>query len=310
MSTISAIEQKGPKKEQDRKFLSSKSAEFRWDQKISPKGNLLILFLFHNSYLNMSTSSSSTFSKYGWIFVPKEENNFSSSSFSYPPLLSLAQEISSKVLQEYEEGKNIEKWNRISGGYYQYSLNHLSKLKKLLSSYAKKHLLQNGLSQEIINTLEAKQMKLLVAPPKSGPQAPHLDGLLKHSYVVAFYLNENESTEVSTRPYSFETNYGELDEKEDREMCSRPYWSTQFTKFQTKPGDMMIFAEDIIHRGIQNNTTENRQVIFLILTKEKKKTDEYQIFEWNWIGDCYGKESKEYEECIKRNRKYKPELHL
>ncbi len=81
------------------------------------------------------------------------------------------------------------------------------------------------LSLEGIDTSNfiCKHLKLLKAPPNSGPQAPHRDGYDKNHYVVAFYLNNNLTTDVSILPYP-QKNIDQMSIEEKRSMDPK-YWS-------------------------------------------------------------------------------------
>lgn len=233
--------------------------------------------------------------QYGWALI-KQSNTCGHCTDVIQSILALANRI--------DLTKSLG--SPISGNYIQYSLNRQhSNLKQQLKSYAL-GVLQTLKALKPEDCLHARKLKLLIAPPESGPQAPHLDGMSRGTYVVAFYLTKTTSTDVSTMPY-LPKSYDEMDSK-DYQAVSPKYW-THFTHFDVEPGDMMIFAEDVVHRGIYNNSTQDRKVLFMLLTDDKNKSDDYQVFEWNFVHDAFGPDSNQYRDCLQRNQQYQPDKH-
>jgi len=226
--------------------------------------------------------------KYGWLFCKANTD---------------AAKIAQDSLDAVNNVIDNKNWGRISGDYYQYNLLQHSFGKKLqdeLANYAKQFI-PNG------TNLVAKHLKLLLAPPGSGPQAPHRDGLDRDHYVVAFYLSKNRSTDVSKieRPEKAITEMTVAEKKQ----LSGDHW-TQLQNFECNVGDMLIFAEDTVHRGIKNEQNNDRYVLFTVLGPPMvKHSDRYQHFEWSWYAELYGSGSQEHLSALVRNMKYKPIKH-
>ncbi len=200
-------------------------------------------------------------------------------------------------------------WSEISGGYQQcdllkYKSSKFLNLFKQIENRAKVVLNQSGV--DTTNYI-ARHFKLLLAEPGSGPQAPHRDGLDKNQYVVAVYLNHNYTTDVCSLPYLTQ-DLSQLT-SDEKSQISPDYWH-QLVNFKTKPGDMMIFAEDVIHRGVLNQSNQTRSVLFCVVGADNVyHTDNYQHFEWNWAEECSGYGSPEHLNTIQSNRQYHPIRH-
>ncbi len=73
---------------------------------------------------------------------------------------------------------------------------------------------------------------------------------------------------------------------------------------------MMIFSQDVVHRGIKNTSSENRYVFFTVIgPKDQSHTDKYQHFEWTWYEDLYGFRSSEHLKSLESNKIYNPLKH-
>jgi hypothetical protein len=114
--------------------------------------------------------------------------------------------------------------------------------------------------------------------------------LSKKHYVVAYYLSVNKSTDIAV---------------------TQDGWSAPLTSFPTVPGSLLVFREDMIHRGVKNEASEDRLVMFMVMgPPDVEHTDEYQHFEWTEIEDEQGSQSKAYYEALERNSQYKPLRHI
>src|ERR1700730_19327603 len=80
----------------------------------------------------------------------------------------------------------------INGQYKQIDIENkgYDTLQKLLFEYGKQLLLQFDVANETVETLKAKHMKLLVAPPGVNAQFSHRDGFEPPGLVMAFYLSD------------------------------------------------------------------------------------------------------------------------
>lgn len=193
-------------------------------------------------------------------------------------------------------------WDNISGGYKQYDLSKWgAKNKEILALH--KHIEYATQKACQLTDKVAKHFKLLAVEPGVGPQAPHRDGLSKNQYVVALYLTNNQTTDVCSLAYPLvdlsETSHDDL-KKLDPE-----YWN-QFYHFDTTPGDMMVFAEDVVHRGIKNISNATRYVLFTVMGPDDDHSDEYQHFEWSWAEDLYGFASPQHIASLVKNQQYNP----
>ena len=231
---------------------------------------------------------SSNFKKSGWIFI-KNDND----------------EITQNALKLKDKIVNGDaKWYKISGGYYQCNINTYKSLRGQIERYAKDKLELQGISTKDLCT---RHFKLLHAPPGAEEQAAHRDGISKNQYVVAFYLSENRTTDVSYKPYP-EFRMDDLS-NEDKKQMDPSYWDS-FINFKTQPGDMMIFAEDVVHRGIRNATDQDRYVLFTVLGPiDEPHTDKYQEFEWSWNKEAYGFLSAQHLDSLVKNKRYRPLAH-
>jgi len=227
----------------------------------------------------------------GWIFI-QDKNDI---------LLQEALKIKDRVLDKDSS------FYRISGEHTQCDIAVYSwtrTFQTMLANQAKEHLEKNSIDTK---NLVPRHLKLLESKPTSSRQAPHRDGLKKDEYVVAYYLSENKTTDMCNLPYPTE-DIGTLTNDEKKRMD--PNLWNELVSFDNKPGDMMIFSEDVIHRGIKNTTKENRYVIFTVLgPKDKTHSDKYQHFEWTWYSDIYGFGSEKHLESIDKNKEYKPLMH-
>ena len=234
--------------------------------------------------------------KYGWLFKNKPSDD----------LYLECKEMCNKVLMD----KNCV-GEKISGGYLQYDLTKYNNIgqdvvHKKIEDYAKSVLADNRI--ENAQKMKASSFKLLKAPPNSGPQAPHRDGLSKKHYVVALYLSKGFSTDMSTMEY---LNYDLATLPNDEKKKINPTYWVNFIQVETEPGDMMIFQSDVVHRGIKNETEYSRFVLFTILSEEDDRipNDDYQYFEWMWYEQIYGFGTLDYIRALKRNAIYHPEQH-
>ncbi len=225
----------------------------------------------------------------GWVFTPGALNAIQ---------LQQALKISDSAINQSNH------WGAISGGYRQCNL-LASKSKEVMNVLK----MIEKTATEVIgrHDLVAHHFKLLVAKPGSGPQAPHRDGLSKNQYVVAVYLSHNQTTDVSALLYPSD-DLAKMSDDNKAQMDPK-YW-TSFRNFKTVPGDMMIFAEDVVHRGIYNDSDQSRHVLFTVLgPKDEPHTDKYQYFEWDWYREIYGFGSVEHTDALIRNQPYRPVAH-
>lgn len=69
--------------------------------------------------------------------------------------------------------------------------------------------------------------------------------------------------------------------------CLRLWDEGLHMSYDVDIGDMMIFRHDIIHKGVENTYTHNRDVLFLLYTKEEYdksiSPDDYQVYVWTWL---------------------------
>ncbi len=211
-------------------------------------------------------------------------------------LLNLAQSLLYKV----DEKEDTNLFNPISGGYFQLNLidqplstPFLQKLVLVLDQVLKE-------SDVVTTNFTIKSLKLLVAPPKSGPQAPHRDGLSKDHYVAAFYCTKTDSTDMSTYYIGRDKDAQSMMENKDLDVLKG--WSSM-THYAVDPGDLMVFHEDVIHRGIHNISDDlDRLVIFAVYgPKGDPHNDDYQHFEWSHAETVYGTGSHEHLEALSRN---------
>jgi hypothetical protein len=182
-----------------------------------------------------------------------------------------------------------EGWEGISGGYRQCNLLKIPHGKQLQQRLAQVVLQQAASIEgaELPADLVPKHFKLLQAHPGSGPQAPHRDGLSKKHYVVALYLTTNRSTDVNVESAQ---------------------WDGELTSFDVQPGSLMVFREDMIHRGVKNEAGEDLLVMFMVLGPAgEAHNDNYQHFEWSEAAD---EDSPEYYAALVRNKQYKPVSHI
>ena len=186
-------------------------------------------------------------------------------------------------------------WGMISGGYQQFDLFRIrdglvrqSDLTRAALALLDKH---GCVPSETRKAMVPKHFKLLLAEPGSGPQAPHRDGLSTTHWVVALFLTKNRSTEIA--------RHGDSD------------WSGQdMQSWPTAPGSMLIFREDTIHRGIKNEASEDRAVIFMVLgPEEEEHNDDYQHYEWSEAATKHGWDSDEFCAAMKRNEHHNPMPH-
>ena len=182
------------------------------------------------------------------------------------------------------------------------------------------------------------QLKLLVAPPNSGPQPLHRDGTTKNDYVIAFYVTDDEeyrhrSTEFSSFYHQgfLSKEYAIINECREQEglqqkyvvtrserqgmadaqaVLSRGWDPSQLEGRDVKLGDMCVFAVDAIHRGPHNATPIDRKVIFCVLSDSNEAyDDEYQHFEWSTMEDAYEFESEETRAAVVKWKDFHPAEH-
>jgi len=224
------------------------------------------------------------FDTYGWEFIKKQNQEP-----YYKELIIFLNRLNENKIK-------INEWEEISGGYLQSELKNQGKLKENIAKYAKLKLKAKGINTQHLQTCH---FKILKASPGSEQQFPHMDGFDPDSFVVATYVSFNKSTDVSTYP-CIKKDYREMNDEESIALGSERW--KDFVRFDTEPGDIMIFKECVLHRGIKNESNEDRYVLFLMLIPEGKyHTDKNQHFEFNWIAECYGYDSLMYKEYMEKN---------
>lgn len=212
---------------------------------------------------------------------------------------------------------NKQIWIGISGGYEQGDLLKLKTdkhktdvacLHKDIETAAIKQLAANGIGT---TQMRAKHLKLLLSHDGTGPQAPHMDGLHHNHFILALYLTPNRSTDMSILPY----HQKDLEHMsaEERKAALPIGWSDDnkdFINFKCEPGDMMIFRSDVIHRGIKNDSGQDRLVLFsVICPMDQAHDDQHQYLEFIYAEEVYGCKSMEHIEALHRNLKYNPIVH-
>lgn len=77
-------------------------------------------------------------------------------------------------------------------------------------------------------------------------------------------------------------------------LCSKNY-----KRFRTLPGDMAMFSQLLLHGGSVDDLMYDRSLIFSLLTPSNEpKQDEWQVFEWMYVGAAYGEMSRELAEAV------------
>jgi hypothetical protein len=173
-----------------------------------------------------------------------------------------------------------KQWEKdVAGGYQLFNLLTLpagSLLQEQLTSAVKS---LGGLELQF---LTPKRFILLRAPPGSGPQPLHRDGLDPKHYTALLYLSHNRSAELGSS------------------------WTSTLQSYPTVPGSLLVFPEHTIHRGTKNEELEDRLVMFLVLGPlgTDHSDDRIEHYEWNEAAERYGRTSTEYYAALRRSTSF------
>jgi hypothetical protein len=212
-------------------------------------------------------------------------------------------------------------WTRISGGVHQIETNQLedcniqtvNELSKELEITAKKEL-KKILSHDEYSSLNIDSMRLdpvkwLNAKHNTGRQSLHLDSLNYNNITVLLYCSNTMSTDLPILPLK-SSIHDRLSWK-DKKLI-HVWYEYNYHSVSVKPGDLLLFKHNCIHRGTLNQFNHDRDVIYGRLTHEEKvvHAEVNQYFSWIWAAELFSVNSREYAAMLTYNNEYKPLDHI
>jgi hypothetical protein len=211
--------------------------------------------------------------------------------------------------------------SEISGNVRQIEVTKLQRTKIVMEQFLQavddriRHHLQSILpaadyERFVTSKYQLNTAKWLQAKPGKGEQALHLDSVYFERLSVLIYLGDTMSTLLPRYPIT----YGMGSNHQYEDLRSLRLWRRDlYHSIPVQAGDILFFRHDIIHAGVENKTSVNRNVLFLLYCDTSSVTgDKFQQYEWTWLFYHVNQSnvSDEFYSSLLRNTKYKPLRHF
>lgn len=249
------------------------------------------------------------FARLGWVLIRAED------CIDNEALLGLADSAHNKVKNQTSESRALSAPQTITGQVQQRRLDRLRAYKPLglmMKDVCLSHLKSvmddnEGLvdvetpAADVLKELKVADLSFLESAPGDPPQQIHRDGFNSSQFGAILFLGNTVSTDLpiaTYQPYSKtvetvpESKMEKLAEHHRSQLSSSTLKrDCCFVNFPVHRGDLLLFREDIFHRGpgVALDATENRVVLFLKLAHEVEEIPEQQSSVHEMI-DRYGRQ--------------------
>ncbi len=253
-----------------------------------------------------------------------------------PQLLNLAKSIAKSKEKQYLEHPDA-KQSKITGGFHQYEISpHQAKqycilLKPLIQAWLQQD--QSFMNKYMVEfkNMRLQTPKIIISPPNTGPQEPHMDSYNHKSFVVVLYLTEGSMSTFLSPHYNheipmehlthhllpleerhpaFQKKYDLHINEQEIELVNKP-WDAEPSSFLHKvveEGDIFIFHSDCVHFGPHHLLSHCRSAVFSVLQVGDFE-DEFQVFESNFKSFVYGQGSQEHVKSLEKHLHFDQEQH-
>jgi hypothetical protein len=151
-----------------------------------------------------------------------------------------------------------------------------------------------------INILELVALKLLRAEPKYGQQPPHCDTTTATGNCISILMNIRLCKHTALPLLPLERMKVALEKDNIAEQLIKP---VNYTSKQIEKGNVLIFHDDVIHFGVENESDTDDRVMVFALYKPKGMQLEYldtmQVYP---IGENMIIQTREQEETVKQEK--------
>lgn len=149
--------------------------------------------------------------------------------------------------------------------------------------------------------------KLLTSAPEAGRQGVHWDckgGHLVHNKLsCVLYCTMTHSTALPRFPQNQFVSDNPAELRRNAYLLD-PEWYHSVPVFA---GELAIFLQHVPHFGVRNRSSQNRVVLFTMLSPSNEAAqDDHQFFRWMFMAEAFGTNSKQFAEALVENKQYSP----